>query len=76
MTSGYFLPRIGCYSAMYLVTGILLTCGGTAVYTVTINTPAANVYGYSVLLAIGSGFTFQAGYAMAGVKIGTKNGHV
>ncbi|KAF2137753.1 uncharacterized protein K452DRAFT_235265 [Aplosporella prunicola CBS 121167] len=72
MASGLLLPSIGYYWIMYTVTGILMTTGGALMYTVTLNTRPANVYGYSVLLAIGSGLTFQAGYAIAGVKVSHK----
>lgn len=57
---------------IYLLTGLLMTAGGAAMYTVNFNTPACNIYGYSVLLAVGSGLTFQAGYSVAGVKVSLK----
>jgi hypothetical protein len=49
-----------------------MTLGGALLFTITIDSPAANIYGYSVLLAIGSGLTFQAGYTIAGVKASQK----
>jgi hypothetical protein len=58
--------------AIYTVTGVLMTLGGALMFTITIDSPAANIYGYSVLLAMGSGLTFQAGYAIAGVKASQK----
>lgn len=58
--------------AVYLVTGILLTVGGALMYTVRSDIPSGNVYGYSILLALGSGLTFQAGYTLAGVKVSLK----
>ncbi|PLB51419.1 MFS general substrate transporter [Aspergillus steynii IBT 23096] len=72
MASGALLPRIGYYWAIYVVTGVLMTVGGALMYTVNIDTNPGNVYGYSVLLAIGSGLTFQAGYTLAGIKVSLK----
>ncbi|KAF2846067.1 putative efflux pump antibiotic resistance protein [Plenodomus tracheiphilus IPT5] len=72
MAAGFCLARIGYYWAIYMVTGILMTVGGALMFTINIDSPAANIYGYSVLLAIGSGLTFQAGYAIAGVKAAQK----
>lgn len=46
-----------------------MTVGGALMYTVKISSPSANIYGYSILIAIGSGLTYQAGYAIAGVKV-------
>lgn len=45
-----------------------MTVGSALMYTVDIDTHAGNVYGYSILLAVGSGLTFQAGYTLAGIK--------
>lgn len=44
----------------------LLTCSKAdiSIATVTIDTPAQNVYGFEVLLGIGSGAFVQAGYAV------------
>ena len=58
--------------ALYAVTGIFMTVGGALMYTIKISSPSGNVYGYSVLIAIGSGLTYQAGYAVAGVKVSLK----
>lgn len=49
-----------------------MSAGGGLMYTVHINTAPAKVYGYSILLAIGSGLSSQAGYAIAGIKITSK----
>lgn len=46
-----------------------MTVGAALMYTVKTSSPSANIYGYSVLIAIGSGLTYQAGYAIAGVKV-------
>lgn len=51
-----------------------MTASSALLFTVTIDTPAANVYGYSVLLAFGSGLTFAAGYTIAGIKTAMDGG--
>src|ERR1700744_73597 len=57
---------------MYLTTGILMTIGGGLMYTITASSPLSNIYGYSILLALGSGLTFSLGYAIAGIKAAQK----
>ena len=49
-----------------------MTLGGALMFSINIDSPAANIYGYSVLLAIGSGLTFQAGYTIASIKASQK----
>lgn len=68
MVSGVILPRVGYYWVMYLVTGVFMTIGGALMITVNSNTAPANIYGYTVLIAIGSGLTIQTGYAVATMK--------
>ncbi|KAF4635521.1 hypothetical protein G7Y89_g2577 [Cudoniella acicularis] len=68
VASGFLLPKIGYYSAMYAVTGIIMTIGGSLMYTVSPGTSLSNIYGYSILLAVGAGLTFQIGYSVAAVK--------
>ncbi|KAF2167844.1 hypothetical protein M409DRAFT_53803 [Zasmidium cellare ATCC 36951] len=70
MISGIVLPRIGYYWILYLTTGVFMVIGGSLMLTVDINTGAGNIYGYSVLIAIGSGLTIQTGYAVATMKRG------
>ncbi|KAL7930691.1 MFS general substrate transporter [Trichoderma chlorosporum] len=72
LLSGIFLPRINYYWLLYALSAIFITIGGALMFTVHINTSPAKVYGYSILLAIGSGLSSQAGYAIAGIKIASK----
>ena len=74
MVSGVILPRLGYYWAMYLTTGVFMIIGGALMVTVNSQTKPANTYGYTVLLAIGSGLTIQTGYAVATMKRGL-SGH-
>jgi hypothetical protein len=43
-------------------------------YTIDVDTPAISVYGYSILVAIGSGLTYQSGDAITSVKVALKGG--
>ncbi|KAK7403166.1 hypothetical protein QQX98_011070 [Neonectria punicea] len=66
---GYAMPRTGYHMVYYLVSGILLTAGGAAMYTIEADSPASYTYGFSAL--IGFGLTVsQAGYAVAGRLVG------
>lgn len=68
MVSGALLPKIGYYWILYLTSGIFMTVGGALMITVKSSTADGNIYGYSVLIAIGSGLTIQTGYAVATMK--------
>lgn len=50
-----------------------MTAGGALMHTVASPSPVRNIYGYSVLLAIGSGLTTNAGFTVAGVKASLAN---
>lgn len=54
----------------FLASGVFGTIGGALFYAVIdATTPAANIYGYSVLLALGAGFAQQAAYSVAAAKV-------
>lgn len=60
---GAVMGRTGYHMVWYLLSGICMTCGGATMYTVRADTPAANIYGYAILLGLGM-TTTQAGYAV------------
>ncbi|GKZ26255.1 hypothetical protein AbraIFM66951_004443 [Aspergillus brasiliensis] len=60
---GAVMGRAGYHHLWYLFSGICMTCGAATMYTVQYDTPAANIYGYSILLGLGM-TTTQAGYAV------------
>jgi hypothetical protein len=60
---GRFMGRTGWYIYWYIASGVFLVLGSALMYTVKSSTPKANIYGYCVLLAIGT-LTSQAGYAV------------
>ena len=59
---------------IYLASAILMTAGSALMFTVTIDTLAANVYSYSFLLPVGSRLAFNAGYTIASIKTAMKGG--
>jgi hypothetical protein len=89
--SGISLPKIGYQSvclpfqpdqansnspALYFASGTLIAIGGSLVFTITLDSPAPHVYGYSALIAFGCGMSFNLGYTIAGVKIALKGDSV
>lgn len=50
-----------------------MTLGGSLMYTIQTDSSPGKVYGYSILIALGSGLTFNAAYAIAGIKAAQKN---
>jgi len=75
MLAGGSLPAVGRYAPYYPIGGVLIMIGGALMATlVHPDTPNANIYGYTVLIGIGTGLTFQNGYSVAAaiVKPGAK----
>ncbi|EFR04035.1 hypothetical protein MGYG_07041 [Nannizzia gypsea CBS 118893] len=69
MSSGALMPVFGYYMPWYFISGVFLVAGSSLMYTVDAHTPTANIYGYSVLLAIGAGSIAQAAYSVAAAKV-------
>ncbi|KAJ4326995.1 hypothetical protein N0V84_002608 [Fusarium piperis] len=61
---GYAMPRTGYHMVWYLISGLFLTAGGAAMYTIKADSPASYTYGFSALLGFGLTVS-QAGYAVA-----------
>jgi hypothetical protein len=69
MASGLVLMKTGHYMACYLFSGVITVCGGALMLVVTPNTAIASVYGFSILLGVGAGTTFQMGYTVAANQV-------
>jgi hypothetical protein len=52
-----------------------MAIGSATMFTVTPNTPIANVYGYSVILGAGTGLVFNLGFTISGVTIMAETGN-
>ncbi|TVY83747.1 Efflux pump patC [Lachnellula suecica] len=72
--SGAFIAKINYYWALFLVGGIFLTIGNATMFTVNVNTPLANVYGYSIMAGVGTGLTYQVAYTVGPIKTMMKTG--
>lgn len=69
MLNGAMMPQTGYYKPWFVISGIFLVIGSALMFTVDIGTSAGKVYGYSVLIAIGTGLTCQSSYSIAPVKV-------
>ncbi|KAL8839355.1 MAG: hypothetical protein Q9176_004536 [Flavoplaca citrina] len=64
LVNGALIAKLGFYQPWYLAGGALALIGGVLMYRVDSNTSTANIYGYEVLLGIGTGAYIQAGYGV------------
>lgn len=69
MLNGTIMPKLGYYKPWPCVSGILVLVGGGLMFTVDFQTSPANVYGYSVLIAFGTGLSSQVAYSVVPVKV-------
>jgi MFS family permease len=70
LASGWALPKIKYYMPMCLVSGILMTIAGALfVAYLSPSTPAAQIYGFSILMGVGTGITMQLGYSVGSLKV-------
>jgi hypothetical protein len=69
LANGALLPKYGCYMRWFLASGIANTLGGALFFAMlTPRTSDAAIYGWSILLALGTGLAQQAAYSVAAVK--------
>ncbi|RDW78580.1 uncharacterized protein DSM5745_05432 [Aspergillus mulundensis] len=70
LATGWALPKMQYYMPLCLVSGALMTlAAGLFVGLLSTDTPTAQVYGFSILMAVGTGITMQLGYAVASLKV-------
>lgn len=70
LVAGWALPKIKYYMPICLFSSVMMTLAG-ALFLAYLqpSTPTAHIYGFSVLMAIGTGITMQLGYAVASLKV-------
>ncbi|KAL8643685.1 MAG: hypothetical protein Q9226_008188 [Calogaya cf. arnoldii] len=65
LLNGSLMAKFGYYMPWYLVGGALILVGSSLMYTLDSHTSASAVYGYSVLIGIGTGSFLQASYGVS-----------
>ncbi|PGH03526.1 hypothetical protein AJ79_07361 [Helicocarpus griseus UAMH5409] len=70
LATGWALPKVKYYMPICLVSGILMTIASALfVAYLSPTTRTAQIYGFSILMAVGTGMTMQLGYAVASLKV-------
>jgi MFS family permease len=74
LLAGWALPKVKYYMPICLLSGVMMTLSG-ALFLVYLHpsAPTAQIYGFSVLMAVGTGITMQLGYAVASLKAGPED---
>jgi len=68
--NGVLMGKFGYYMPWYLCGGVLVVIGSALMYTIDLDTSDSKIYGYSVLIALGTGFFSQASFPIAQAKVG------
>jgi hypothetical protein len=71
IVSGWAVGKTGYYVPWFIFAGVLCIPGAALLYTANQYTPLANIYGYQVLLGLGSGAATQLTFAVASIKVNT-----
>ncbi|KAK0611991.1 major facilitator superfamily domain-containing protein [Immersiella caudata] len=67
---GNFLAKIRYYMPLYLISGILITLGGSLLLVYLDSATSKSViYGLTVIVAVGTGLTAQLGYAVSTLTV-------
>jgi len=69
IVNGGAMSKVGYYMPWYLFGGVLVLIGGALMFTVTETTTTSKIYGYTILIGVGSGSYVQAGYSVAQAKV-------
>ena len=65
VVNGIGMTKYGYYMPWYLVGGIFMLIGGALMFTVDATDGPSKIYGYTVLIGMGSGMFVQAGFSVA-----------
>lgn len=69
ISNGILMGILGYYMPWYLSGGILVVIGATLMHTVELDTSPSRIYGYSVILALGTGLFSQASFPVSQAKV-------
>ncbi|KAK1771923.1 major facilitator superfamily domain-containing protein [Phialemonium atrogriseum] len=74
LLAGHLLSKIQYYMPIYLISGAFIVLGGTLL-TVFLDpsTPQGHIYGYTILIAVGTGLTVQISYAVGTLTAAAKD---
>lgn len=72
VANGAIMSATGYYFPWYIGGGILSVIGAALLYTVDESTSTAKVYGYSIIIGLGSGSIAQASFSVAQAKVHPK----
>ena len=67
--NGVLMSLLGYYMPWYLFGGVFTVVGSALMYTVDENSSVARVYGYTILLGLGTGAFLQTAYSVAQAKV-------
>ena len=74
LLAGHLLSKMQYYMPIYIVSGAFILLGGTLLTVfLSPSTPEGQIYGYSVLIAVGSGLTLQISYAVGTLTAAAKD---
>ncbi|KAJ6155795.1 hypothetical protein N7470_006361 [Penicillium chermesinum] len=69
LLNGGTMSLLGYYQPWYLVGGMFTAIGGGLMSTIDEHSSRSSIYGYSVLIGLGSGLFIQASFAVAQAKV-------
>ncbi|PKY03393.1 MFS general substrate transporter [Aspergillus campestris IBT 28561] len=64
LANGHLMSRFSYFQPWYIFGSVLTVIGGVLLSRIQPDTPEANIYGYEILIGIGTGCFVQAGYAV------------
>jgi MFS family permease len=69
LLNGGILSKYGLYMPWYLFGGAMVLAGGACMFTVDIHTSTPSIYGYSILIGIGTGVYVQSSFSVAQARV-------
>ena len=67
--TGSMMGRVGYYMPWYIIGNMFFLVGTALMRTAGLDTPSAPVYGYTILIGVGSGLYVQAAYPVTQAKL-------
>ncbi|KAK3291720.1 major facilitator superfamily domain-containing protein [Chaetomium fimeti] len=64
LANGHLMARFGYFQPWYIFGSVLTLVGGVMLSRISTETPEGQIYGFEVLVGIGTGCFIQAGYAV------------